>query len=69
MYRNKISELKIAYPIGTRIRLVHMDDVQAPPSGTIGTIMFVDDMGQIHVHWSTGSTLALIPDVDEFEFV
>ena len=36
------------------------------PSGTKGSVKFVDDIGQIHVKWDNGSTLALNADVDEF---
>ena len=43
-----------------------MDDPQAPPSGTKGVVMFVDDIGQIHVKWETGSTLALNVKLDSF---
>ena len=35
------------YPVGTRIILNHMDDSQAPPPGTKGTVAYVDDIGQI----------------------
>ena len=34
---------------GDRVELVHMDDPQAPPVGTCGTVTGVDDMGTIHV--------------------
>ncbi len=44
---------------GTRIRLVRMDDFQAPPAGTEDTVRFVDDIGQIHVPWDNGSSLAV----------
>ena len=44
------------YPVGTRIILNHMDDSQAPPPGTKGTVAYVDDIGQIgakHKHSSS----------------
>ena len=44
------------YPVGTRIILHHMDDSQALPPGTKGTVAYVDDMGQIGVKWDTGSS-------------
>lgn len=37
------------YPAGTRIELVQMDDAQAPPVGTRGTVIGVDDTGSIMV--------------------
>ena len=43
-----------------------MDDSQAPPPGTKGTVAYVDDIGQIGVKWDTGSSLSLIPGVDSF---
>ncbi len=65
-YKN-VNILKEKYKEGTKIRLLKMDDIQAPPKGTIGTIRGVDDIGNILVSWNTGSTLSLIPDIDEFE--
>lgn len=64
---NNIKLLKEKYPEGTKIRLIHMDDFQAVPSGTVGTIRKVDDMGTIHVLWDNGSTLGVIEGVDSFE--
>ena len=37
-------ELLKKYPIGSRVRLLKMDDVQAPPIGTLGTVKGVDDI-------------------------
>lgn len=66
---NKVDFLRKMYPVGCKVELHFMDDPQAPPSGTKGTVMFVDDIGQIHVKWETGSSLALIPSVDSFSKV
>ena len=39
---------KQAYPPGTRLELIDMNDPYAPvPSGTRGTVKFIDDMAQI----------------------
>ena len=46
-----------------------MDDDQAPPYNTLGTVKNIDDMGTIHVSWDTGSSLGLIYGVDKFETV
>ncbi len=54
---------------GTRVRLITMDDRQAPPRGTEGTVQFVDDAGTIHVQWDTGSSLGLVPGADEWEVI
>jgi len=57
------------YTTGTRVELIHMDDIQAPPTGTQGVIEFVDDIGQIHVKWDNGSGLALNTDYDTFKII
>jgi hypothetical protein len=68
--RNNLNWLKFIrdqYSPGTRIRLTQMDDPYAPiPSGTEGTVDFVDDAGQIHMKWDNGRSLALIPGEDSF---
>ena len=46
-----------------------MDDSQAVPSGTLGTVDHIDDDGQIHMNWDNGRTLALIYGVDQFETI
>lgn len=44
-----------------------MDDPYAPvPSGTRGTVRYVDDAGQVGVAWDNGLSLSLIPGVDSF---
>ena len=65
--REQIFELKKEYPSGTKVRLIHMNDYQAPPAGTIGTVTSVDDMGTIRVSWENGSSLGLISGEDSFE--
>lgn len=52
---------------GDRIILIHMHNDPYPvPDGTRGTVEYVDDAGQVHVRWDTGSGLAAIPGVDDF---
>ena len=46
-----------------------MDDKQAPPTNTMGTIKFVDGIGQIHVAWDNGSSLAVQPENDEYQIL
>ena len=41
-----VETIRTEYPAGTRVRLLKMDDVQAPPIGTIGTVSGVDDTGR-----------------------
>ena len=52
-----IQFLKDLYPAGTRVKLLEMNDIQTPPIGTLGTVMYVDDIGTIHIKWDNGSTL------------
>ena len=54
---------------GDRVELIRMDDDQAPPIGTRGTVWLIDDMGTIHVRWDNGSGLGLIPNVDEYKII
>ena len=64
---NWLKFIRDQYSPGTRIRLTQMDDPYAPiPSGTEGTVDFVDDAGQIHMKWDNGRSLALIPGEDSF---
>ena len=59
--------IKEQYPPGTRIMLNSMSDPFAPvPSGTRGTVKVVDDIGQLHMSWDNGRSLAVIPGEDSF---
>ena len=67
--KRKIIRLKEKFPKNTRLKLISMDGIQAPPSGTFGTVLGVDDIGMILVEWDNGSTLSLIPEEDKFKIV
>ena len=67
--RKAIEQTKATYLAGMRVRLVKMDDIQAPPIGTEGTVIDVDDIGSVLMRWDNGSSLSLIPDQDEYEIV
>lgn len=58
--RNLVEMLRKQYPAGTRVELLKMDDCQAPPIGTKGTVRGVDDTGSIMVHWDNGSSLNVV---------
>lgn len=64
MNRKRVEVLRKQYPSGCTVALVHMDDEFAPPAGTKGTVIHVDDIGGIHIAWETGSTLGVVPGVD-----
>ena len=59
-----VEHIRSQYPAGTRVELVQMDDAQAPPVGTLGTVWGVDDTGSIMVHWDNGSGLNVVYGVD-----
>ncbi len=58
--KEQVQAVKKAYPAGCRVVLVRMDDPQAPPPGTEGRVIAVDDAGTVHVAWSTGSSLGIV---------
>ena len=66
--RRRAETVKKQYPTGTRVMLKEMDDLQAPPYGSLGTVMCVDDIGTIHVMWDVGSTLG-VTEVDEIVII
>ena len=58
--RKTVERLRMEFPKGTVVELVHMNDEHAPPPGTLGTVMHVDDIATIHVCWQNGSSLGFI---------
>lgn len=68
--RKSIEELKKKYPVGTKIKLNEMrNEKYAPKPMSIGVVTLVDDIGNIHMSWDCGSSLAIIPDLDDFEIL
>jgi len=65
----EIARVKKAYFPGMRVRLLKMDDFQAPPVGTEGTVRGVDDIGSVMVAWDTGSSLNVVLDEDAVEII
>ena len=57
--RETIEHLRKSFPRGCRVELLQMDDPQAPPIGTLGTVIGIDDLGTIHVNWDNGSGLGV----------
>lgn len=62
--KETVEQARSQYPVGTRVELVEMDDAQAPPIGTQGTVTGVDDTGSLLVDWDNGSGLNVIYGVD-----
>lgn len=60
-----VEHIRKEYPQGTRVELVQMDDIQAPPIGTKGTVAGVDDTASIMVHWDNGSGLHVVYGEDK----
>ena len=58
--REIVESIRREYPAGTRVELVQMDDVQAPPVGTKGTVKGVDDTGSLLMRWDNGSGLNVV---------
>lgn len=58
--RDVVNHIKSVFPAGTRVELLDMDDPQAPPIGTQGTVKAVDDLGTIFVGWDNGSGLGVV---------
>jgi len=58
--REIVERLRKQYPAGTRVELIRMEDEQAPPIGTQGTVIGVDDIGSIMVAWDNGGSLNVV---------
>lgn len=67
--RETIELLKAKYPAGTVIELQYMNDKQAPPVGTKGTVWGIDDMGHLLVRWETGSSLNVVLGIDQIKVI
>ena len=72
--KEQLEHLRREYPVGTRLMVVEMAKCWSPvepfapvPSGTVGSVDHIDDMGHIHMNWDMGESLALIPAVDQFK--
>lgn len=65
--RKMAESTKKLYPPGTRIELLSMSDSYAPvPSGTRGTVKFVDSTGTLFPEWDNGRSLGVVPGEDSF---
>ncbi len=57
-------KVECLYPIGSRVKLLEMDDPFSPPIGTLGTVYGHDDLASVLVHWDNGSGLSVVFGVD-----
>jgi len=67
--KERLAHLRKQYTAGARVQLLWMDDVQAPPAGTKGTVWGVDDTGSIMVQWDNGSSLNVIYGIDSCKVI
>ena len=65
--RQNAQRYKLEYPPGTRVEMLQMQDPWgAVEPGVRGTVIHVDDIGQLHMAWDNGRSLSLIPTEDKF---
>ena len=58
--KETVERVRREYPAGTRVELLSMEDIQAPPIGTRGTVRGVDDTGSLLMRWDNGSSLNVV---------
>ena len=68
MNRAGVERIKAQYKPGTKVELIYMDDIQAPPSGTKGTVSVVDDRGKNMLPTHIKNALDLLDRVPEEEW-
>ena len=68
--RAEVERIKAQYPEGTRICCEYMPDDPNPiEPGTVGKVMYVDDIGTLHCVFDNGRQLGLVPGVDSFHVI
>lgn len=58
--RETVERVRKEYPAGTRVILEKMEDKQAPPVGSLGTVIGVDDTASLLMKWDNGSELNVV---------
>ena len=60
--RAEVERLRQQYPKGTKICCDYMPDDPNPiEPGTVGKVMYVDDIGTLHCAFDNGRQLGLVP--------
>jgi len=62
--RETVEHIRRTYPVGCRVVIDQMDDVQAPPIGSQGTVTGVDDTGSVMCAWDEGGSLSVVYGAD-----
>lgn len=52
--------------VGDKIRIIHLSGEDTRYDGHIGTVKYIDSIGQLHLD---NCGLAVIPEEDEFEII
>ena len=68
-FKGRVESIKTIYQEGMRVKLIRMNDCQAPSIGILGSVCGVDDIGSVLVLWDTGSSLNVVLDEDEIEII
>ena len=68
-YNKDVEKANATYLAGMRVRLLKMDDAQAPTVGTEGTVIGVDDIGSVMVAGDNGSSLNVLLGVNYVEII
>lgn len=71
MSEKTLASLRERFPVGSRVELIHMNDPWNTRlhEGCRGTVVSVDDIGTIHVHWDCGSSLGVVYGEDSCKVV
>ena len=67
--KETVERVRRQYPKGTRVELIRMDDRQAPPPGTKGTVLGVDDTASLLMRWDNGGSLNVIYGEDSVRII
>lgn len=67
----KRADLERKYPKGVKLRLTEPieDDYTPKKVGDIFVVDYADDNNQLHGHWKSGGSMALIVGYDKFEVI